>query len=90
MIYDWVKELVSNYSFIEKATIEKSYLFLYYKKEEVLFYKKISIRANRDQLIKLINKIKIDINYEDIKKERDIKIKESIKKDRDKPLIFAN
>jgi len=50
------------------------------------YIKQLPLRATRDQLINFIDKIKYEIGYEDIKKERTRKIKNESK---DKDLIFA-
>lgn len=90
MIYEWVRQLVENYTFIEKATFKEGYILLYYKKDDIETYMKISRRATPKQLLHLIDKIKLDINYDEIKKERDEKLKEELKKEREKPLMFVN
>jgi hypothetical protein len=90
MITDWVAELIGKYSFIEKSEIKGTYLLLYYRHNNLHKIKKISIRANKKQLITIIEGIKHDIGYYEEKKERDIKVRESVEKDKNKPLIFSN
>jgi len=90
MIRDWVAELISKYTFIQKAEIRGTYLYLSYKHNNLPKIRKISTRANKDQLISIIEGIKHDIGYYEEKKERDTKIKESLEKDRNKPMIVTN
>ena len=90
MIQEWVAELVGKYSFIEKSEMKGVYLDLYYKHNNITKVKKVSIRANKRQLINILESIKHDTNYYEEKKERDAKVKESMSKDKDKPMIVTN
>jgi hypothetical protein len=90
MITKWVAKLIEKYSFIKKAEIKGVYLELSYRYEEKDRIKKVSIRANKEQLQKIIESIKHDTNYYEDKRIRDEKVKESMSKDKDKPMIVAN
>jgi len=78
MIPKWINDILKLYSFVEKIESKNHYLFLYYKKDDNVVYKKLSLRANRNQLITFIEKIKKEIGYEKIKKNRDEKVKSSM------------
>lgn len=90
MITSWVAELVSRYSFITKAELKGVYLELHYKYQDKERIKKVSVRANKDKLISIIESIKHDTNYYEEKKIRDEKVREALKKDKERPLIFVN
>ena len=89
-LYDWVRELVSKYSFIDKVELQGSMVLLHYKSDEKTKVNKIPYRATRDQLIKRIEYIKNEIRYYEVKRARDQKVRESLKKDETRPMIFAN
>jgi hypothetical protein len=65
-------------------------LNLHYKYNNLPKIKRVSIRATKEQLKTIIEGIKHDIGYYEEKKIRDAKVRESLEKDRTRPLIFAN
>ena len=74
MIWKWVRDLVGRFSFIDKIESKNHYIYLYYKKDDVIKSKRIPFRASRDTLIKEIEDIKKDINYYNKIKVRDYKL----------------
>ena len=64
-LYLWIREYVKKYSFIKDVKLKLGVVYFYYKKDGKLKNKHLPYRANRDNLIELIEKIKIDINYEE-------------------------
>jgi len=83
-LFPWVREYINKYSFVEKVEFKKMSLFIYYKKDGKLFFKKLPYRATKDQVEQTIERIKKDIDYY---KKRAVSIKQNVKKD--KPLIFG-
>jgi len=88
MLYKWVRQFVEKFSFITKTEFKKGIFYIYYEKDDKQKVKHLPYRANRDMLLNIIDKIKKDINYEKIKKERDKKIRAALKKEREKETIF--
>jgi hypothetical protein len=86
MLYNYVRELITKYTFIQKVTASKGKVYLwYYKdndKEKGLISKRLPLRTNKEQLIRAIEKIKDDIGYYEQKKERDKIVNDSISNDK--------
>jgi len=88
ILFKWIREYIKKYSFVEKTEFKKMSLFIYYKKDDELLYKKLPYRANKIQVEQTIERIKQDIDYYKKKAEMAKIINIEIKKD--KPIIFAN
>lgn len=74
------------YTFVTKVEFKNMYVYVHYKHNDEIKVKKISYRATGLQLQKFIEKIKVEIGYIEIKKQRDILIRKEI----NKPMIFGN
>lgn len=89
-LYNWVRKEIETLSYIRKVTLNKgSVLFWYYEdddKNKKLLYKKLPYRATKHQLNRLLNSIKEEIGYFEKVKEK----RKKIKKEVEKPLIFAD
>ena len=85
-IYKSIQEDLRRYTFIKKVEMIRGYVYLTYEKEGKDKVVRISYRANPQNLIKLVDKIKDDFGYEELKKERDILVRKELKK----PMIFKN
>ena len=89
MIYAWVRKLIEKYSFVTKVELKNGYVYVHYELNEHKDWKRISIRANKEQLINFIERIKNEIGfYEDFERRKaegqyDVE-------DEDTTLIFAN
>jgi len=86
-LFKWLRDFVAKYSFITKTDFKSGIFYLYYEKDGQTFYKKLPYRANKEQFVSVIEKIKHDINYYE---KRAIRIQEIKDGKRDKPMIFAN
>ena len=90
MLYNYVRELVAKYTFIQKVTTSKGSVYLhYYKdndKDKGLIAKRLPLRTNKEQLIRAIEKIKDDIGYYEQKKKRD---KIVVERSKVQDLIFS-
>ena len=90
MLNNEVLELIKKYTFIRKITRKASIVYFhYYENDDIskkLLYKKLPYRATKDQVIKMIGRIKDEIEYEEIRDFRKIEVKKEI----EKPLIFSN
>ena len=75
------REDIARYTFIEKVDFRNLMVFIYYNGGK---YKKISYRATGKQLERIINIIKEEIGYSDVKKKRDI----LVRKELSKPMMF--
>jgi len=69
MIWKWVQELISKYSYITKVTMHNHYIFFHYidlagnpKSRRIPF------RATKQKVITLLNEIKEEIEYKTVKK----------------------
>jgi len=89
-LYNWVRKEIETLSYIRKVTLNKgTVLFWYYEdddKNKKLLYKKLPYRATKHQLNRLLNRIKKEIGYFEKVKEK----RKKIKKEVEKPLIFAD
>ncbi len=89
-LYNWVRKEIETLSYIRKVTLNKgAVLFWYYEdddKNKKLLYKKLPYRATKHQLNRLLNRIKKEIGYFEKVKEK----RKKIKKEVEKPLIFAD
>lgn len=89
-IYKWVRKDIEKYSFITKTEMKLGIVHVYYEHENIKGKKKIPYRADKNKLIKLIEKIKKEINYKEIKKQRDEIVKNQLEKDKkEKTILFA-
>jgi hypothetical protein len=88
MLYKWVRELTSKFSFIEKAELKGTLFYMWYRKDSVLKYKKLPYRANKNKLLKTIEEIKKDIDYIKLKKERDKIVLTELENEEKKKKIF--
>jgi len=84
MLYRHVRDLVSKYSFVEGVKLDGARFFIYYLKSGNLKYKTLPYRADKHMLIRIINRIKEDIDFKEKEKELKRKVKEDMDK---KPLI---
>jgi len=81
MIYKWVQELCKKYSYITKVETHKGRVFIYYKDlkgEEK--HKSLPLRANKEQLIALMEDIRKEINYYENRIKAAKEVKEKIRK----------
>jgi len=78
-----IRDDLRRYTFVEKVEMKKAHVYIYYDGGK---YKKIPYRASVKSLINLIEKIKDEIGFDYIKNQRDITIKNEIKK----PMMFVN
>ena len=89
-LYGWVRELIGKYTFIDNITMKNARVFFWYyednDKNKKLLFKTLPYRATKYQVERLIKRIKDEIGYDEIKKERDKKVKESLK---NQDLIFT-
>jgi len=78
-LYLWLREYCKKYSFIKDVKLKLGVVYFYYEKDGKLKNKHLPYRANRDNLINLIERIKEDINYEEekIKRLKEIKKEDS-------------
>lgn len=77
MLYKWIRDYVAKYSFVENVKFENALYKIYYKVDGKMKVTVLPYRATKSQLESRIAKIKEEIDYATIKKERDKKIKES-------------
>ena len=90
-LYKWVRELVTKYTFITRTKFFLLNFYIYYEKDGVEKYKRIPYRAEKEQLIRTIDKIKKDINYTEEKQKRDTIVKKEIKHDeKNKPIFITS
>ena len=81
MIYKWVQELCRKYSYVTKVETHIGRVFIYYKDlkgEEK--HKSIPLRANKEQLIVLMEDIRKEINYYENRLKVAKEVKEKIRK----------
>lgn len=69
-LYRWIREYIKKYSFILGTEFKNATLYIYYKKDGKIKEKHLPYRATKDQLIKAINKIKVEVNYQEDRKKR--------------------
>lgn len=80
MLSGWIRDQVKKHSFIEDTAFKNGTFYMYYtNKEGKKTFAKLPYRATRDQLQAKIARIKEDVDFATIKKERDKKIRESIR-----------
>ena len=72
---------IKDYSFVEDVTSKFGIIRIYYNNGR---YKKLPYRASVEQLISVIESIKVEINYKEEKEARDILVKKELAK----PLMF--
>jgi len=84
MLYRHVQVLVSRYSFIDNVELKNGRILLYYTKDGKQKYKAVPYRADKYMLMKYINSIKKDINFDEREKELQEKTSKELKK---KPII---
>ena len=87
-LFPWVREYIRKYSFVEKIEFKNLKLFIYYRKEDGLHFKKLPYRATKAQVEQTIERIKKEINYYEDREERAKEVRKELGKDK-KPLIFA-
>ena len=84
-LYKEVRDLINRYSFIEKSRFEHGIFYVYYKHDDKLKSKHLPFRADKDQLIKMIDSIKKEIDYdaqmEKVRKDIKKQIEEEEKKE---------
>ena len=68
MLYKWVRDEVEKLSYIERTEFKGTTFTIHYLKLGQPKKKKLPYRANKDTLLKTLNSIKKDIDYQDIKK----------------------
>jgi len=76
-----MRDTTKEYTFIEDVKIKAGYVHIYYDGGK---FKKIAMRAEATKLIEIVDEIKVEINYKETKKERDILVNKELKK----PLMF--
>jgi len=86
MIYKWITGELSKYSFVKKVEMKNAYMYVHYELNDETGWRRISIRANRDQLVNFLEKLKKDIGFFEDLEER--KKKGQYKVDENKPLMF--
>ena len=72
-LYSSIQDLVSKFTFISRVKMDKGIIYFFYLKNGKEVSKHLPYRANREQLLKIIERIKDDCGYDEIKKERDEK-----------------
>jgi len=100
-IYKTIQDDLQRYTFVKTVKKYNHYIYITYMVDKTVNTNntnktvktvktdktvRIPYRASPEQLIRLIDKIKEDIGYEEIKKYRDIQIKKELIK----PMIFAD
>ena len=73
-LYTEIQDLVSKFTFISRVKFEKGVVYFFYMRNGKEVSKHLPYRANRDQLLATIERIKDDCGYDEIKKERDKKV----------------
>lgn len=87
VLYLWIREYLKKYSFVINTELKDGRVFIYYKDQYgEIRHKSIAYRANKEQLVALIDKIKKEINYYEL---RLIKAKEINKKVKSSTSAFA-
>ena len=72
MIWNWVQDLVNKFSFIHRVEKKNTRVYIYYKNlEGKIVYKSLPFRAKKDKLLKLLDKIRKEINYNEDKPTQD-------------------
>ena len=74
MIWKWVQRLVGKLTFIEKVEFKNHEIYLYYKKNEELKFRKLPFRADKNRLLDELEKIKVDINYYETREKKNYKL----------------
>ena len=88
MIYKWVREEIEKYSFITGSELKKGSIYFYYEKDGKKKFKRLPLRSDGNQVIKMVERIKKDIGYKEEKQKRDILIRKQLKEDEQKQMIF--
>lgn len=86
-LYKWIIAYIKKYSFVTEVIMKDAIVYIYYKNKNKISYKKIPYRANKNQLLKMINSIKKEIDYQSNKPQH---ILENIKERKEASLIFAS
>jgi hypothetical protein len=89
MIWKWVQDLVGKYSFIEEVTMKGGVVRFYYLKNDKLKVKKLPLRCDKPQVIRMIENIKKDIGFAEKKKLRDEQVNKEVKKEMNQEGIIA-
>ena len=81
-LYKWVRDDVGKYSFVKKVKFINAIFYIFYEYKGKLKYKKLPFRANKNQLINVIDSIKEEIGYESTKQTEEL--------NEDKGFCFTN
>lgn len=79
MLYDWVRDYVAKYSFVDHVKFENALFKIYYKVDGKMKVTVLPYRTTKNQLESRIQKIKEEINYSEIKRERDKQVRASVR-----------
>ena len=83
----YVRDNITRYTFVEKVEFKNMRVIIYYDNGKT---KKLSYRASAKHLIKIIDQIKEEIGFEEIKQQRDILVRKALKRDRENmPFLFG-
>ena len=80
MLYKWVREFVEKFSFVEKTDFKHNIFYIWYKKNGRSKAKHLPYGANKQMLLEVIDDIKKDINYIEIKQILNKKVRAELKK----------
>ena len=72
-------KLIEQYSFLTNVALRGGFLLMSYKKDGEVKVAKLPVRANRDQLIRKIDRIKKEVNYAEWRAKEDERIKAEAK-----------
>lgn len=83
-IYKWVREEVEKYSYITDSEMKNGVVYFYYLKNGKRKHKRLPFRANKKQLMALLDRIKKDIKYDEYKAALDVKVRKALAEDKAK------
>lgn len=80
MLYEWIRNYVKKYTFIDDVAFKGGVFYMYYTDSEGRRKSsKLPYRATKEQLERRISLIKKETDFKTVKAERDQKVRESIK-----------
>ena len=88
-LYTHIRELVDKYTFVKRTEFVKTIFYIYYDVNGRERFKKLPYRTNKDQLVRIIENIKKEIDLETDKNKLKLKVNEALENDRKKTNAFG-
>jgi len=87
-LYKYVRDWVEQYTFVTHTTFKKAIFRIYYISNGNQCFKRLSYRTSKAVLEKTIQQIKIEVGFEESKRERDTRVRKEVAEDLiKKPII---